>query len=35
MLPGAGKVLSIARYGDKWILVTAKKTFAEAGNNLP
>ena len=35
MLPGAGKVLSIARYGDKWILVTAKRTFTEAGNNLP
>ena len=35
MLPGAGKVLSLARYGDKWILVTAKKTFAESGNNLP
>jgi hypothetical protein len=35
MLPGAGKVLSITRYCDKWILVTAKKTFAEARNNLP
>jgi hypothetical protein len=35
MLPGAGKVLSITRYCNKWILVTAKKTFAEARNNLP
>jgi hypothetical protein len=35
MLPGAGRVLSIARLGDKWILVTAKQIFTETGHPLP
>jgi hypothetical protein len=35
ILPGAGKVLSIERLGDKWILVTATQIFTEAMNNIP
>jgi len=33
ILPRAGKVLSIARLGNKWILVTATRIFTEAENN--
>jgi hypothetical protein len=35
ILPGAGKVLSIERLGDTWILVTATRIFTEVMNNLP
>jgi hypothetical protein len=34
MLPGAGKVLSIEKLGDTWILVTATRIFTEIRNNL-
>jgi hypothetical protein len=34
MLPGAGKVLSIEKLGDTWILLTAARTFTEIRNNF-
>lgn len=35
VLPGAGKVLSIGRLGDGWIIVTTTEVFTQVGDDRP